>query len=81
MSAEPSHGQYYAQELVLDVARGDREQLQEALDAGEARDWRLVGVTDIPASTGGASGAEGTARRAVILFWDTERPSFGRSGG
>ena len=79
--SEPSHGQYYAQELVLDVARGDREQLQEALDAGEARDWRLVGVTDIRASTGEASGAEGTARRAVFLFWDTERPSFGRSGG
>lgn len=63
------------------IERGDREQIQEALDAGEARDWRLVGVSYIPASGGGVSDAEGAPGRAVSLFWDTERPSFGRSGG
>ena len=78
--SEPSHGQYYAQESVLEAPSGDREQIQEALDAGEAQDWRLIGSSDLPASSGGASGAEGTSRRAVILLWDAERPSFGRSG-
>ncbi len=78
--SEPSHGQYYAQELVLEAPSDDREHIQEALDAGEAKDWRLIGISDIPASSGGASGAEGASRRAVILLWDTERPSFGRSG-
>ena len=58
-----------------------REQIQEHLDAGEAQDCRLIGVSGIPASTGGASGAEGASGCAVILFWDTQTPSFGRSGG
>jgi predicted TPR repeat methyltransferase len=44
-----------------------REQIQDALDAGENQEWHLVGVSDVlPA-------------RCVILFWDTSRPSFGRS--
>src|ERR671910_2786721 len=89
---EQSHGRYYAQEVTLDAARGVREQIQEALDAGEAQDWNLVGASDVPTSGADASGAgetravregappeHGATARAVILLWDTARPSFGRS--
>jgi hypothetical protein len=43
------------------------EQIQNALDEGDHHDWHLVGVSDV------------MAERSVILFWDTERPSFGIS--
>ena len=41
--------------------------IQNALDEGGRHDWHLVGVSDVMAEHG------------VILFWDTERPSFGIS--
>ena len=44
-----------------------REQIQEALDAGERKEWHLVGVSNVLPEGG------------VILFWDTSRPSFGRT--
>ena len=44
-----------------------REQIQDALDAGERHEWHLVGVSDV------------LPERGVILFWDTDRPSFGRT--
>jgi len=44
-----------------------REQIQEALDAGERKEWHLVGVSNVLPKGG------------VILFWDTSRPSFGRT--
>ena len=43
------------------------ERIQEALDAGDGKEWHLVGVSDVP-------------DEGLILFWDTARPSFGRSG-
>ena len=64
---EQRHGRYFAQELVLDQAVNTREQIQEALDAGERQEWHLVGVSDV------------LPERGVILFWDTTRPSFGRT--
>jgi hypothetical protein len=64
---EQSHGRYFAQDLGLDQGGNIREQVQEALDAGESKGWHLVGVSDV------------LPERGVILFWDTERPSFGRS--
>jgi hypothetical protein len=93
--SEQAHGQYYAQELVLDATRSARERIQEALDNGAAQNWTLIGASDVPASGGtGASGVggttvgdaeasaeRGTSGRAVILFWDTQRPSFARSTG
>jgi hypothetical protein len=63
---EQSHGQFFAQELTLDQSRDLRDQVQEALDAGENKGWHLVGVSDV------------LPERNVILFWDTQRPSFGR---
>jgi hypothetical protein len=61
------HGRYYAQELAVDQNANVMEQIQKALDEGEHHDWHLVGVSDVMAEHG------------VILFWDTERPSFGRT--
>lgn len=59
-------GRYYVEELNLEDVVDTRGQLQEALAAGEGKDWHLVGVCDLPGSR-------------VILFWDTIRPSYGRS--
>src|ERR671932_2796176 len=43
------------------------DQLQAVLDEKEAEEWDLVGV------------ASGLPRGGMILFWDTQRPSFGRT--
>jgi hypothetical protein len=43
------------------------EQIQEALDAGERKEWHLLGVSNV------------LPKGSVILFWDTSRPSFGRT--
>lgn len=64
---EQDHGRYYAQELVLDPNADGLWQIQEALDAGDRREWHLLGVSNV------------LPERGVILFWDTERPSFGIS--
>ncbi len=63
--AVESHGRYYA-EYVRELSEEPQGQLQALLDEKDAREWHLVGV---------AGGLEGGA---MILFWDTERPSFGR---
>jgi hypothetical protein len=65
--AEQHHGRYYAQEVAVDQNANVREQIQSTLDEGDHHDWHLVGVSDV------------MAERSVILFWDTERPSFGIS--
>ena len=64
---EQLHGRYFAQELLPDQRENTREQIQDALNAGERQEWHLVGVSAV------------LAERGVILFWDTSRPSFGRS--
>jgi len=64
--AEERHGRYYAQELMIDPDANHREQIQDALDAGERREWHLLGVSDV------------LPKRGVILFWDTASPSFAR---
>ena len=84
---ERNHGRYYAQEVTLSAAGGVREQIQEALDAGEDQDWNLVGASNVPTSGAGetrvvregAPPEHGATGGAVILIWDTARPSFGRS--
>ena len=65
--ADQRHGRYFAQELVMDQDTNVRDQIQDALDIGESQEWHLVGVSDV------------LPERGVILFWDTARPSFGRS--
>jgi hypothetical protein len=64
--AGDQHGRYYAQELAVDQNAKIREQIQSALDEGNRHEWHLVGVSDV-------------MEEHVILFWDTERPSFGIS--
>jgi hypothetical protein len=64
---EQLHGRYFAQELMPDQRGNTREQIQGALDAGERQEWQLVGVSAV------------LPERGAILFWDTSRPSFGRS--
>ncbi len=64
---EQPHGRYFAEELVLEEGADARGRIQHVLDAGEKRKWRLVGVSDLPPG------------RRVVLFWDTIRPSFGRT--
>ena len=66
MTDQP-HGRYYAQELAVDRNANVMEQIQNALEEGDRHEWHLVGVSDVMTEHG------------VILFWDTERPSFGRS--
>ena len=65
--SEQQHGRFFAQELMLDQSGSIREQTQDALDAGESQKWHLVGVSDV------------LPERGVILFWDTSKPSFGRT--
>ena len=64
---EQGNGRYYAQELVLDPNADGLSQIQEALDAGDRREWHLLGASKV------------LPDRGVILFWDTERPSYGIS--
>lgn len=64
---EQRHGRFFAQEISLEPGANQREQIQDALDAGEKHEWDLLGVSDVPAGEG------------VILFWDTSRPGFGRT--
>jgi hypothetical protein len=64
---EQRHGRFFAQELMLDQSESVREQIQDTLDAGERHEWHLVGISNV------------LPERGVILFWDTARPSFGRS--
>ena len=72
--AEQRHGRYYAQELVLDQATSKREQIQDALDAGDIREWHLVGVSDVLVDDELVEGG-------VILFWDTAWPHVGSFAG
>jgi hypothetical protein len=62
-----SVGRYYAEHVRLSPEREPYEQLRGVLDAAEQKEWHLVGVSG------------GLTEGGVILFWDTKRPSFGRT--
>jgi hypothetical protein len=64
---EQLHELFFAQELMPNQRVNTKEQIQDALDAGERKEWHLVGVSNVLPEGG------------VILFWDTSRPSIGRS--
>jgi len=61
-----AYGRYYA-EYVQATSGEPQDQFQALLDEKDAREWHLVGVVG------------GLPEGCVIVFWDTERPSFGRS--
>jgi hypothetical protein len=62
-----SVGRYYAEHVRLSPEREPYEQLRGVLDEAEQKEWHLVGVSG------------GLTEGGVILFWDTKRPSFGRT--
>ncbi len=64
---KPSGGRYYAEHVRVNQQTEPQEQLQRVLDAAEEKEWGLVGV------------AGGLPDGGMILFWDTKRPSFGRT--
>lgn len=64
---QTSVGRYYVEHVRLSRDREPYEQLQGVLDAAEEKEWHLVGV------------AGGLPDGGVVLFWDTKRPSFGRT--
>ena len=63
----PGRGRYRAERVRLSRETEPQQQLQSVLDAAEEKEWHLVGV------------AGGLPEGGMILFWDTKRPSFGRS--
>ncbi len=63
----PSGGRYHAEHVRLTQETEPQQQLQSVLDAAEEKEWHLVGV------------AGGLPEGGMILFWDTKRPSFGRT--
>ena len=64
-----SHSRYFAEYVRVTYETEIQGQLQEVLDAAERKEWHLVGV------------AGGLSDGGMILFWDTQRPSFGRISG
>jgi hypothetical protein len=60
-------GRYHTQYVSVSNEAEIQEELREILDAAEAREWHLFGV------------AGGLPEGGMVLFWDTTRPSFGRS--
>jgi hypothetical protein len=62
-----TRGRYRAEYVRVSRETHPQEQLQGVLDAAEGKEWHLVGV------------AGGLADGGMILFWDSARPSFGRT--
>jgi hypothetical protein len=67
VSQERTRGRYYAEHVRISQEIELQQQLQGVLDAAEEKEWHLVGV------------AGGLPDGGIVLFWDTKRPSFGRS--
>jgi hypothetical protein len=63
----PSRDRCYADHVRVNQETEPQQQLQRILDDAGAKEWHLVGV------------AGGLPDDGMILFWDTKRPSFGRS--
>ncbi len=57
----------YRAEYVWVTGASPEAQLQDVLDEKEGNEWHLVGA------------AGGLKEGGVVLFWDTTRPSFGRT--
>lgn len=60
-------GRYHTEYVSVSNHAALQEELRDILDVAEAREWHLVGV------------AGGLPDGGMVLFWDTARPSFGRS--
>lgn len=62
-----SRGRYHAEYVRVSEETDPQAQLQNILAGAEAKEWHLVGV------------AGGLPDGGMVLFWDTQRPSFGRT--
>ncbi len=62
-----SRGRYHAEYVRVSEETDPQAQLQDILAGAEAKEWNLVGV------------AGGLPDGGMVLFWDTRRPSFGRT--
>jgi hypothetical protein len=62
-----NRGRYLAEYVHVGEGADPQAQLQDILAGAEAKEWHLVGV------------AGGLPDGGMILFWDTQRPSFGRT--
>ena len=60
-------GRYRAEYVRVSEETDPQTQLQDILAGAEAKEWHLVGV------------AGGLPDGGMVLFWDTQRPSFGRT--
>lgn len=60
-------GRYHAEYVRVSEETDPQVQLQDILASAEAKEWHLVGV------------AGGLPNGGMVLFWDTQRPSFGRT--
>jgi hypothetical protein len=60
-------GRYHAEYVRVGEETDPQAQLQDILASAEAKEWNLVGV------------AGGLPDGGMVLFWDTRRPSFGRT--
>ena len=58
---------YHAEYVRVSEGTDPQAQLQDILASAEAKEWNLVGV------------AGGLPDGGMVLFWDTRRPSFGRT--
>jgi hypothetical protein len=66
MEDQQESQRYYAEYVEMPSAR-EAQGIQEVLDRGARKEWHLIGV------------AGGFPDGGLILFWDTTRPSFGRT--
>jgi hypothetical protein len=60
-------GRYRPEYVRVSEETDPQVQLQGILASAEAKEWHLVGV------------AGGLPDGGMVLFWDTQRPSFGRT--
>ena len=62
-----TRGRYRPEYVRVSEETDPQAQLQDILSSAEAKEWNLVGV------------AGGLPDGGMVLFWDTRRPSFGRT--
>ena len=62
-----SRDRYHAEYVRVSEETDPQAQLQDVLASADAKEWNLVGV------------AGGLPDGGMVLFWDTRRPSFGRT--
>ncbi|HZF59361.1 MAG TPA: hypothetical protein VEZ19_12950 [Rubrobacter sp.] len=62
-----TRGRYRPEYVRVSEGADPQAQLQDILASAEAKEWNLVGV------------AGGLPDGGMVLFWDTRRPSFGRT--